>query len=641
MDCAGPHTQCHCAPDLQRRLASETQICAVLLFCRHGRDGGLLHHIVGTGVTAAWRDSVKLHNRQQERPQFVVHMVVEVCHGDMGSEPDVVVAYDHGWLATPGIQLGQLSHSRRAAERMEGIVPTYCKICKTADHNRYCCGDGRPIDRACAPQKQLVKLFAELGPFVLSGLFPTLIVLAYQRLGSYRWGMAKRFWLTSTLLLCPVLAGCAHYEPRPLTVDPLHSSALQTPLNDILSRDAATITRPYLKPVALDLSAPLDPNAVAILAVIANPNLKAQRARAGVNDAQVFAAGLLPDPTFSFGVDHVLSGPDPFDNLAGALGFSLNALRTQKVQRAQAVAEARQVRLDLSWAEWQTACNARLQAVRVLALEQALANTRTSALASEALLARYLKAAGRGDISPDQVQSSRIAALDAQNNFRNMEVNLAAARSELHRLLGLPPDYALRLAPAVLPGPVPDADHLFALALADRSDLEALRSGYDAQEAAVRRAILDQFPNLDLTINGARDTGGNKLLGPSIAFTLPLWNRNRGGIAVANATREALHQEYDARLFQTRADIAAAVSGLTIARQQYEILRAGMPAIETFARASRRAAQRGDLALATADVAEQTLRDRQLLLLQSRQAIAEQTIALELLVGAPQESWPL
>ncbi|NIJ37526.1 outer membrane protein TolC [Sphingopyxis panaciterrae] len=450
--------------------------------------------------------------------------------------------------------------------------------------------------------------------------------------------MIKRFW-PSTLLLFLPLAACAHYEPKPLITDPLAASSLNAPLAAIVSRDAIAIDRPYLKPVALDLSAPLDPNGVAILAVIANPDLKAQRARAGVNDAQVFAAGLLPDPTFSFGVDHILSGPDPLDNIAGALGFSLGALRTQKVQRAQAIAEARQVRLDLAWAEWQTACNARLQAVRVLALEQALANASTSAEASEALLARYLKAAGRGDISPDQVQSSRIAALDAQGNFRSAQTDLAAARSELHRLLGLPPDYALHLSPAPLPTTVPDAARLFSLAVAGRSDLDALRAGYDAQEAAVRRAILDQFPNLDLTINGARDTGGNKLLGPSIAFTLPLWNRNRGGIAVAEATREALREEYDARLFQTRAEIAAAVSGLAIARRQYETLRAGMPAVESFALASRRAAQRGDLAIATAEVAEQSLRDRQLLLLQSAQAIAEQTIALELLVGAPQESW--
>ena len=64
-----------------------------------------------------------------------------------------------------------------------------------------------------------------------------------------------------------------------------------------------------------------------------------------------------------------------------------------------------------------------------------------------------------------------------------------------------------------------------------------------------------------------------------------------------------------------------------------------MPEIEQFARATRRAATRGDLAIATAETAEQTVRDRHLLLIQSEQAIAEQTIALELLVGTPQESW--
>lgn len=250
-----------------------------------------------------------------------------------------------------------------------------------------------------------------------------------------RSNMTKRLRnLTAILLILP-LAACAQYQSRPLVTDPLAAPSLAAPLQDIMARDAAMIDRPYLKPVALDLSAPLDPNGVAILAVIANPDLKAQRARAGVADAQVFAAGLLPDPTFSLGVDHILSGPDPLDNIAGALGFSLGALRAQKVQRAQAVAEARQVRLDLAWAEWQTACNARLQAVRVLALERALANATTSADASEALLARYLKAAGRGDISPDQVQSSRIAALDARNNFRSAQTGLAAARAELHRLL--------------------------------------------------------------------------------------------------------------------------------------------------------------------------------------------------------------
>ncbi|MFT6009615.1 MAG: cobalt-zinc-cadmium efflux system outer membrane protein, partial [Parasphingorhabdus sp.] len=96
---------------------------------------------------------------------------------------------------------------------------------------------------------------------------------------------------------------------------------------------------------------------------------------------------------------------------------------------------------------------------------------------------------------------------------------------------------------------------------------------------------------------------------------------------------------YDARLFQTRAEIAAAVGGLNIARQQRAIIMDGLPEIEKFARATRTAADRGDLALATAETAEQSVRDKHFLLVQSEQAIAEQTIALELLVGTPQAAW--
>ena len=432
------------------------------------------------------------------------------------------------------------------------------------------------------------------------------------------------------------LAGCATYAPLPLDEAP---AVLSPPVAAILARDATAIDRPYLKPFALDLTQPLDANGIAVLAVIANPDLKAQRTRAGVADAQSFAAGLLPDPTFSFGIDHILSGPDPFDNIAGSLGFDLNALRNHAAVSAKARADAKQVRLDLAWAEWQAAGQARIQAVHVMGLERTVALNQASYRGTQSLLDRTLRASGRGDLSGDQVQAARTAVLDATDRYRISERDLAAARFELARLVGLQPGSAIRLAPAALPGDALDAARLFALAETGRSDLQALRAGYSAQEAAVRKAVLDQFPTLDLTINGARDTGGNKLLGPSIGFTLPLWNRNRGGIAVERATREALKAEYEARLFQTRAEIAAAVGGIGVARHQRQDLVANLPALARFAAASRRAADRGDLAPATAETAEQALRDKQALLTQSEQDIGEQMIALELLTGAPREAW--
>ncbi|MBY8829481.1 TolC family protein [Hephaestia sp. CMS5P-6] len=433
------------------------------------------------------------------------------------------------------------------------------------------------------------------------------------------------------------LAACASYAPHPLSGTP---DVLDAPTSATLARAAAGIERPYLSPTVIDLSAPLDPDAIATIAVIANPDLKALRAKAGVADAQVFAARLLPDPTFSAGVHPILSGPDPLTELVGALGLDINALRTRGVKLQQARAQAEQVRLDLAWAEWQTAGQARIQAVRVLGLQRSVALEQQTLTAQQALLRHTLDALGRGDIAADRAQAARTAAYDAETKLRTDQASLATARSELDKLLGLPPTTQLQLTEPALPAPPPDPGALFALARDKRADLAALRAGYAAQEAAVHKAILDQFPSLNLTLDATRDTTGNKILGPTVDFTLPLWNRNRGGIAIERATRAQLKAEYDARLFQTRADIAAAVEGIAIARKQRDAAAANLPSLERYATATRRAATRGDLADAAAETAEQSLRDQQTLLAQSDEAIREQTIALELLTGTPRQTWP-
>lgn len=438
------------------------------------------------------------------------------------------------------------------------------------------------------------------------------------------------------LMAASMLAGCTSYAPKPLAAP---SDVLAAPDPAILSVEAAKIDRPYLTPQPIDLSAPLTPNALAVIAVLENPDLRALRTKTGVTDAQAFSARLLPDPSFQGSFDKLLSGPDEFNGFGGQIGFDLNALRTARVTRQSGEAAKRQVRLDLAWAEWQTAGQARLQGVRVLALTAQREVARTSAASAQKLFDAAQRAAGRGDLAAGELDARRQALLDASSKARTAENDLATARADLNKQLGLPPEVVLRLAaPDASPEP-PSAPVLTAQAMERRLDLQALRAGYGVAEADLHKAVLDQFPNLSLTMVYARDTANNRTLGPQIGFNLPLWNRNRGGIAIARATREQLRAEYDARLFQTRAEIEAAVAGLTTLRRQQAELSGQLPAIEQYAAATERAATRGDLSRATADTALQALRDRKLALLQLGQQIAEQTIALELLSGGPAEGW--
>ena len=439
--------------------------------------------------------------------------------------------------------------------------------------------------------------------------------------------------LAAALASATVLAGCASYAPAPLKGDA--QAVLDGPDLGPATVDATLKSHPRLKPVAIDLTQPLTPDALGLIAVIANPDLKAARAKAKVADAQVFAAGLLPDPVITLGTDHILSGPDVTDALIAQLAVDLVALRDRRVTLKGERAARDQVRLDLAWQEWQTDGKARLLAARIAGLSQALALDREEKDAADANLAQVMAAAARGDVRADEVVAHRLAAADAADKTRTAERDLDGARLDLNRLLGLKPDTVIEVA-AAEPAPPPlDTDALFARARTERLDLHALEAGYASQEATVRKAVMDQFPTLELTITRARDTTDNQTLGPSVNFTLPVWNRNQGGIAIAEATRDQLRAEYAARLFAARADITDLVDGLKSERRQHDEIVAQVAPLTRLADASEAAAARGDLAHEAADATRQSVVDKSLALANLDQAMAEQTVALELAVGAP------
>ncbi|QUD88795.1 TolC family protein [Phenylobacterium montanum] len=429
------------------------------------------------------------------------------------------------------------------------------------------------------------------------------------------------------------LASCATYQPAPLK-DEAEADLRQPDLSSVAAEVASHPPAP-LKPVVIDLSQPLTPEALGLIAVVTNPDLKAARAKAKVADAQVFDAGLLPDPSITLGADQLISGPDTTNAFTGQVAVELNALRERGVSLKIARRARDQVRYDLAWQEWQTAGQARLLAARIVGLGQALALDEQARDIARQTLAQTLEAASHGDVKADDIEARRIAAAEANDKALQAERDFGAARQDLNRLLGVRPDTVIRIsAPAPAEGAL-DAEALFAKARASRLDLRALEAGYDSQEATTRKAVMDQFPSLQLTISRAQDTANNQTIGPQVNFTLPVWNRNAGGIAIARATREQLRAEYAARLFATRADIADLVEALKLARRQRSDMAAQVAPLKTIAAATEQAVARGDIARATGDTARQSVADKELALAALDQSIAEQTVALELAVGAP------
>jgi cobalt-zinc-cadmium efflux system outer membrane protein len=435
--------------------------------------------------------------------------------------------------------------------------------------------------------------------------------------------------LAAVSLAFVVLGACASYRSAELPDRPRPD-----PSTTELALAAARLDHPRLGPVDIDLAGPLSPRQLAVIAVIANPDLRVQRARLGVAEAQVFEAGLLPDPQFSASLDRPQSAVGLVDALAASLGLDTSAFYVRPQALRGARASERQARLDLAWLEWQTGSQASVLAARIQGLEASFGLAREAERLASSVLTRSLAAVGRGDLSALDIEARRLAEADAADRVRSTERDLAAARLELNALLGLGPDADIRLAPlAAPPSCSPSVESLVARTFAERLDLAALREGYEAQEAALQVAVLQQYPRLNLSLNAARDTGAVRTNGVAIGFDLPLWNRNRGQIAVQNATREQLRAEYEARLFATRADLATLVSALEIGRRQRADLQTQVEPLRTAVDAFGRAAARGDIAQVTAETARLSLLDKEIALAALDQAMAEQWRALQTAAG--------
>jgi outer membrane protein TolC len=426
------------------------------------------------------------------------------------------------------------------------------------------------------------------------------------------------------------LAGCATYAPSPLGDGNGAASVAQ------LSAPSAAMSLPTLPAHRFDPSDGLDVTEVATLAVANSPDLRLKRDALGVARAQAFAAGLLPDPQLSAGAD--------FPRQSGAglttafnLGLSedISALLTRSMRLAVANSQSDQVNLDLLWAEWQTVAQARLLFGQVLTLrtQQARLQAEQAALTP---VETYVNAALRaGNLTYDSASAGLNAGADVQKRLADNAIMLHQAQSDLHVLLGLAPSATLELVGA--PYQVAPTSTQLQRALIHlpqrRPDLLALQAGYRSQEAKLRSAVWAQFPAINIGFNTARDTSAVYSNGITLGITLPLFNRNRGNIAIERATRQQLKDDYEARVQMTRSDMQRLQADIATLTQQRSSLTAHARQLDQALLAAERSWQAGLLDWPTYLAIRSNALSADLDLLALEQEQVKQSIALEALLG--------
>jgi outer membrane protein, heavy metal efflux system len=443
--------------------------------------------------------------------------------------------------------------------------------------------------------------------------------------------MGRRWLRWGAIGLVFGLAGCASYQPLPLPQQPNLASGLAqlklTPPPQKAGADAAKV----------DISKPLAPDQVAVLAVLNDPELASQRGKIDAAKADALTAKILPNPSVGLGYAYLIYAPPAAGAIADALTASISQDIRSIIQYGPhvAAAEARfhQVGADALWDEWQVAQKARLLAIGLYGEDREI----TLRLHDLSLLTQEVKdvqqatQAGNLDLTAEAPLLAELAG--AQRDLASLQVQEIKDWQELDSVLGLQPNvrFALAAPEAVK---LPDSiDALVASLPQRRPDLVALKLGYDAAEEDVRAAILGQFPAFSLGAAGGSDTSAVVSAGPQITFDLPIFDRNQGKIASVRATRLQLHAEYQSRLDDAVGTARGLLVRARIAADNLARARAAADSAQKVLDAAERAYHQGNLDQRSLSDYQSTALDREVDVLDYEQKLQEDALGLEVELG--------
>jgi outer membrane protein, heavy metal efflux system len=441
----------------------------------------------------------------------------------------------------------------------------------------------------------------------------------------------------SVMLAVTAVSGCTSYQPLALSQRRVEQK-MQMPAEKALRVDAAQIHHPLLPPVSLNLGNGIGPDQAAVLAVLLNPTLRADRDRRGLAAAQLVQAGILPNPTIGYGRDFVAGGSTKGTIAAygftGSWDISGVVSRGAKVDAARANVQA--IDLDIAWTEWQMAQAAKLALYRIIALEEELSRGEQIDEDQQKTVETLQAAVDRHERSVLDLAAAQASREDAHATVLSLKQELDRQRLELKRAIGVLPEATLQIGDGIkLPSylSLPPESDFNADIESRRLDLVGLYRGYQSQEATLRAAVLAQFPKVTLGFSRASDTTNVHTLGFAITIELPVFDRNQGAIATEKATRQKLFDEYVARVFEAHSDIAAAISDIRSLNSQIAAAEAALPILQNLVDIAQKASDEGEEDILSYFQARTNLNQRTLQLIKLKQQLMDARSALELASG--------
>ncbi|MBT8484477.1 MAG: TolC family protein [Phycisphaerae bacterium] len=380
-----------------------------------------------------------------------------------------------------------------------------------------------------------------------------------------------------------------------------------------------------------------------VVALFYNADLREARLAAGVALANFENAGLWDDPEFGFDGAEILSpSGSPFE-----FGLTLNLtipisgrLEVEKTRAGAAYeAELRRI-VD---AEWATRADVRRSWASWTVAEERLRLLREAIAQIERITAITDRLEAGGELSRVESRLFQVELADRRAAVAEAELDATRSRINLLGLMGLPADASVELVPALPTADPPLSDDPLRRLIESNTELAVRRAEYQVVEEALRLEIRKQYP--DITIGsgyGSEDNDDRLILGFSVP--IPIFNRNRAGIAEARAERDVSRAAAETTFERLARELTATHAVLDAARTQRSQFESTIvPMLEAQAEEVEQIADLGevDTLILLETVQRQLDAKSRLLELQRAELDASVTIAQLLGPGEPADPAPV
>lgn len=421
-------------------------------------------------------------------------------------------------------------------------------------------------------------------------------LLRQQRAGPTSWLLA----------LAAFAVGCQTYEPRPLDLSGREAaflarraddSAVQSfaaRLGERAARDDAMRSGGHM---LFNPSDGITLDEAEVIALVFSADLRVARQRALLCMACVGAAGAWEDPIFELDLAKIVeSVAEPWKIGAGVRlsvpisgRLKLEKLHAEAEQVAEVMRAVRaewelRMRLRRDWTNWTATC------------EQAEL-TRGVLDHTDTMLALVSRHEQLGEVNSAKANLIRIERSLLALELERLESSCRSHALGIVRLMGLPPDAATELRPG-LPNQsnpaVMTAQTLRLRLLEHHVELAAKSVEYAQAERLLEWEVRKQYPDLELMPGLAEEDGLNEIrLGASIR--LPIFARNRRGIAEAKKERDSLYEEVGAIMERLVSDVAIAEERWEAAKRRLDRLQGEVvPMVDEQSRVVRRLLELGE-----------------------------------------------